>query len=324
MMKKKLLILTLSLMLALSGCGQEDKSAGESNLSVESSTEQNENGSEGTAETSAKEENASASGETVAKQTVKEASTETKKESAKPDKAETTTAPEKHSDKKETAVSTEAPKPASTKAPASSSTGSSTIVKVTEPPKAEATKAPVSTKAPVAQSTPAPTAVPTAAPTQAPPHEHSWDGGSVTTAASCGSEGTMTYSCSCGETRTESIPATGAHNWVEEVYGEATCTGGAYAYKKCTICDATGEGWTVAALGHDVETYEKHGGDCVSPAQYGNTCRRCGADLGDTYGSINPGVHSWQTVTSEVFNEETFKWETVTGTYCGNGCGAIQ
>lgn len=206
-------------------------------------------------------------------------------------KAEATKAPEKPSDKKETAVSTEAPKPASTKAP-------------------------------VAQSTPAPTAVPTVAPTQAPPHEHSWDGGSVTTAASCGSEGTMTYRCSCGATRTESIPAT-SHNWVEIVDKEPDCLSAGWTYQACTICNTSGDGWSTAALGHDVESYEKHGGDCNTPAQIGNTCRRCGADLGDTYGGVNPNAHTWETLTSEVFNEETFKWETITGTQC-SGCGAIQ
>lgn len=39
---------------------------------------------------------------------------------------------------------------------------------------------------------------------------HSWDGGVVTTAATCTTDGVKTYTCSvCGETKTEVIPATG-------------------------------------------------------------------------------------------------------------------
>ncbi len=43
-------------------------------------------------------------------------------------------------------------------------------------------------------------------------HEHKWNDGEVTTAATC-KEGVKTYTCTvCGETRTEAIPATGSHN----------------------------------------------------------------------------------------------------------------
>ena len=45
------------------------------------------------------------------------------------------------------------------------------------------------------------------------PHTHSWDSGKVTTAATCTSGGVRTYTCSCGETKTETIPATG-HSFV--------------------------------------------------------------------------------------------------------------
>ncbi len=47
---------------------------------------------------------------------------------------------------------------------------------------------------------------------QPKPHTHSWDGGTLTTAPTCTKPGVMTYRCSCGETRTESVPALG-HDW---------------------------------------------------------------------------------------------------------------
>ena len=53
------------------------------------------------------------------------------------------------------------------------------------------------------------------------PHTHSY-ASSVTTAATCETAGVRTYTCSCGNTYTEEIPATG-HNYVDGV---------------CTICGA--------------------------------------------------------------------------------------
>jgi hypothetical protein len=46
-------------------------------------------------------------------------------------------------------------------------------------------------------------------------HTHSWDGGTVTQAATCTANGVITYKCSCGETKTEAINATG-HSWVAQ------------------------------------------------------------------------------------------------------------
>jgi hypothetical protein len=50
---------------------------------------------------------------------------------------------------------------------------------------------------------------------ETPAHTHAWDSGTVTQVATCTSNGVKTYSCSCGQTKTETINATG-HNWVEQ------------------------------------------------------------------------------------------------------------
>ena len=42
-------------------------------------------------------------------------------------------------------------------------------------------------------------------------HSHNWGTGSVTRLATCGAEGVLTYTCSCGQTKTATIPATGQH-----------------------------------------------------------------------------------------------------------------
>lgn len=50
---------------------------------------------------------------------------------------------------------------------------------------------------------------------QKPAHTHSYSA-TVTANASCTANGVKTYTCSCGDSYTESIPATG-HNWVDKV-----------------------------------------------------------------------------------------------------------
>lgn len=47
-----------------------------------------------------------------------------------------------------------------------------------------------------------------------PTHTHSYTS-SVTKQPTCSSAGVRTYTCSCGNSYTESIPATGNHNWIE-------------------------------------------------------------------------------------------------------------
>jgi len=61
-------------------------------------------------------------------------------------------------------------------------------------------------------------------------HVCSWGEGAVTTAATCIAEGEKTYTCSCGATRTEAIPATGVHTYgagvkLDDSKHENTCTG---------------------------------------------------------------------------------------------------
>ena len=82
---------------------------------------------------------------------------------------------------------------------------------------------------------------------------HSWDGGTVTTAATCTTAGVKTYTCSrCGDDRTETIPATG-HTAVTLPAVAATCTtGGKTEGSQCSVCGATLTAQTdIAALGHD-------------------------------------------------------------------------
>ena len=94
-----------------------------------------------------------------------------------------------------------------------------------------------------------------------PAHTHSYNS-KVTTEATCTSNGTITYTCSCGDSYTESTPALG-HNW-----SNADCT----HCKTCSRCGAT-EG---SALGHD---YQDHGETVHHPAEWKDSlkCHDCGA-----------------------------------------------
>lgn len=73
-------------------------------------------------------------------------------------------------------------------------------------------------------------------------HEHVWNDGEVTTAATCNEEGEKTYTCTvkgCGETKTEKVNALG-HAWNDgEITTEAKCDEFGVKTFTCTRCTAT-------------------------------------------------------------------------------------
>ena len=151
---------------------------------------------------------------------------------------------------------------------------------------------------------------------QSTPEPHtscSWDGGSVTQAATCGSEGVKTYSCTvCGNTRTESIPRT-SHSYVTETT-EATCTTAGTTKTYCSICgDVQSQGAGAAALGHDFERYYwPSAPTCTCWGTYILNCTRCGENSGD-WVSEPPIPHT--PVTTEICHGNC-SVETITVTTC--------
>ena len=65
-------------------------------------------------------------------------------------------------------------------------------------------------------------------------HEHVWDGGVETKAPTCTEAGEKTYTCSCGETRVEAIPAKG-HSYKVTVSYNSDYTEVTYTYT-CSAC----------------------------------------------------------------------------------------
>ncbi len=81
--------------------------------------------------------------------------------------------------------------------------------------------------------------------------EHTWDGGTVTTAPTETTPGVRTFTCTvCSQTRTETIPATGAHDYRFTKNVAPTCTDGGYDLYTCSGCGATERRNLTDAAGH--------------------------------------------------------------------------
>ena len=148
-----------------------------------------------------------------------ESDTESREESAEQDmttEEATSTLPEEITEEAATTLegNTEKTEPATTK---EKETTKSTSGQNPTPGATTTAATPKTTKAtvPAPTTTAAPQPTTTAAPTQ-PAHTHNFKG-TVTKVATCGAAGVMTYTCSCGKSYTEAIPATGNHNWIESM-----------------------------------------------------------------------------------------------------------
>ena len=80
---------------------------------------------------------------------------------------------------------------------------------------------------------------------------HKWDNGVVTTAPTETTPGVRTFTCTvCGQTRTETIHATGAHDYRFIKTVDPTCTDGGYDLYTCSGCGATERRNLTDAAGH--------------------------------------------------------------------------
>ena len=84
-------------------------------------------------------------------------------------------------------------------------------------------------------------------------HEHSYDEGKVTKEPTCTEPGEKTYTCECGATKTEEIPALG-HDYDEgKVTKEATCTEAGVKTYTCKNDSSHTKTEEIPALGHDYD-----------------------------------------------------------------------
>ena len=105
-------------------------------------------------------------------------------------------------------------------------------------------------------------------------HTHSYTS-KTTKKATCTENGTKTFTCDCGKTYTETIPATGhkSSSWITDK--AATCTADGSKHKECTVCKTKLETATISATGHSFKT-ETIAATCTSIGYVTKNCSKCG------------------------------------------------
>ena len=153
-----------------------------------------------------------------------------------------------------------------------------------------------------------------------PTGAHDWDGGTVTTAPTETTPGVRTFTCrGCDQTRTETIPATGAHDYRFTKTVDPTCTDGGYDLYTCSGCGATERRNLTDAAGH------KWDGGTVTTAPTETTpgvrtftCTVCGQTRTEAIPAT--GAHDYQ------FTKNVAPTCTDGGydLYTCSGCGATE
>lgn len=142
---------------------------------------------------------------------------------------------------------------------------------------------------------------------------HSYNGGTVTTNATCQKTGIKTYTCTvCSATKTETISKTN-HNYNSKEI-PSTCINEGYTKHQCTICGDVYTSDETPKMAHDYnETYKA--ATCMENGYYLYTCSFCGSSY-DV--SITKTGHSWDygKITTNATCNSTGVY-TYTCTVCG-------
>ena len=149
---------------------------------------------------------------------------------------------------------------------------------------------------------------------------HTWDNGTVTTEPTETTPGVRTFTCAvCRATRTETIPATGAHDYQFTKNVAPTCTADGYDLYTCSGCGATEKRNSKPALGHKwdngkVTTEPTE----TTPGERTYTCTVCGATRTETIPATGAHTHVWDNGTVTIAPTETTPGvRTYTCTICG-------
>ena len=149
---------------------------------------------------------------------------------------------------------------------------------------------------------------------------HTWDNGTVTTEPTETTPGVRTFTCAvCGATRTETIPATGAHDYQFTKNVAPTCTTEGYDLYTCSGCGATEKRNSKPALGHkwDNGTVTTEPTE-TTPGVRTYTCTICGATKNETIPATGAHTHVWDNGTVTIAPTETTPGvRTYTCTVCG-------
>lgn len=132
------------------------------------------------------------------------------------------------------------------------------------------------------------------------PIGHTFGTSKVTKAATCTAEGVMTYSCSCGNSHTVSIPKV-AHKMVSEVT-DPTCTDIGFTTRSCANCDYGYVEAYTAPLGHNFD-------HAAATCSHAATCKVCGAVSTEFNEKNHEAEATWDC---------TEKYHTCTYSCCGH------
>lgn len=149
---------------------------------------------------------------------------------------------------------------------------------------------------------------------------HTWDNGTVTTEPTETTPGVRTFTCAvCHATRTETIPATGAHDYQFTRNVAPTCTADGYDLYTCSGCGATEKRNSKPALGHkwDSGTVTTEPTE-TTPGVRTYTCTVCGEVKTEVIPATGAHTHKWDAgkVTTEP-TATTPGVRTYTCTICG-------
>ena len=149
---------------------------------------------------------------------------------------------------------------------------------------------------------------------------HTWGNGTVTTEPTETTPGVRTFTCAvCGATRTETIPATGAHDYQFTKNVAPTCTADGYDLYTCSGCGATEKRNSKPALGHkwDNGTVTTEPTE-TTPGVRTYTCTVCGQTKNETIPATGAHTHVWDNGTVTIAPTETTPGvRTYTCTVCG-------
>ena len=149
---------------------------------------------------------------------------------------------------------------------------------------------------------------------------HTWDNGTVTTEPTETTPGVRTFTCAvCGQTRTETIPATGEHTFVFTKNIAPTCTADGYDLYTCSGCGATEKRNSKPALGHKWDSGKVTTEPTeTTPGVRTYTCTVCGEVKTETIPATGAHTHKWDAgkVTTEP-TATTPGVRTYTCTVCG-------
>lgn len=125
--------------------------------------------------------------------------------------------------------------------------------------------------------------------------EHTWGNGTVTTEPTENEPGVRTFTCAvCGATRTETIPATGAHDYQFTKTVAPTCTADGYDLYTCSSCGATEKRNSKPALGHKWDSGKVTTEPTeTAPGVRTYTCTVCGEVKTEVIPATGAHTHKW-------------------------------